>query len=357
MRKASMTALALVGTLLWPAAASAQEIPAPPLSKRAGKPAAPVRDPDSVKDLKRAIARDPSNAEAWATLAWRCYRDGRYGEARWLIGEARRLQPQDLYVLWLSGLAAYRMREYGQAKTFLWDLYDKQRQWPATIEKDVAWDILGRLFLEEDKLFEAAIFFSKAAEYSPNTWQYHFLLGFTEWYRQRYGDAFESLDAAVKLNSGDPMVLRYYAFAKAAYDERWGTGSGRVRMAGAIEAAKRSIAASPGDADGYELLGTILGGIGERTEAIQYLRKAIALDPNTAAPRFALASLLLRDPSGSEAAEAERLLVEAIAISPDFWRGRESAPHVKMLAAILINSGREGAAHALLQWSRQEGSR
>src|SRR5579862_8555385 len=150
-------------------------------SGRTKNPHPPVANFPSEETLKHEIAVDPEAPLAWAELGWRLYHDQRYAEADWVMNEARRLSPNDPYILWLSGLIAYQMGHYTDAKTYLQRVYFENKTWPPTIEMATTYDLLGRLSLEDPvDLFSAAYYFSKACDERPKDWQLQFLLGFTE---------------------------------------------------------------------------------------------------------------------------------------------------------------------------------
>lgn len=321
-----------------------------------------------AEKLKLAVAQNPESAEAWTNFGWRLYKDGRYGECEWIMGEARQRQPDDAYILWLSGLASYAMGNYPAAKEHLWKMWMEHKTWPETVDMAVTYDILGRVALHNDDLFQACYFFGKSADEAPKNWQVHFLLGFAEWYRQRYGDAAEALGKAHALHPKHPLVLQYYAWARVAVDERemvytkegaekesWPEAAldaekARERYQDDLGWIRQAIETNPAEPDNWELLGRYHTSLGNRPEAIQAFRHAMAMDERDASSRYLLAKLLLATEVPEDRVEAKRLLLESLAISPGYWEGNRLAPHAGVLISALIADDQRDEAQALAEW-------
>lgn len=349
----------------------AQDIPIP--EERFSDPPRPTAAARANEEkLKLAVAANPESAETWTDFGWRLYKDDRYGECEWVMGEARKRSPNDPYVLWLSGLASYAMGHYSDAKQYLWQMWKDNKTWPDTVDMGITYDVLGRIFLlQGDDLFTASYFLGKAADEKPRNWQIHFILGVTEWYRQRYGEALAALEKARSLNSNDPVILRYYAWARTAVDERhryyakeaeqnlWPEAAKDERDA--IEAykadivvIKKAIAADPKNPDNFELLGNFYTSLGQTGEAVTALRQAVALDEKDAAARYLLAKVLQSIGTQEAKKEAKRLLIQSIALSPGYWEGSTDAPHVGLLITILIQEGKITEAQALTDWLAEQ---
>jgi cytochrome c-type biogenesis protein CcmH/NrfG len=349
-----------------------QNIPIP--EERFSDPPRPSAEARAnAEKLKLAVATNPGSADTWTNFGWRLYKDGRYGECEWVMSEARKRSPNDPYILWLSGVASYAMGHYSDAKQYLWQMWKDNKTWPDTVDMGVTYDVLGRIALLQPGLFEtplfiAAYFLSKAADEEPKNWQVHFILGVTEWYRQRYGEALDALEKARSLNPNNPVVLRYYAWARVAVDERhWKYAKEAVEQERWPEAAKdereaikaykadiavikKAITADPTNAENYELLGRYYWSLGQTGEAETALRKAVALDEKDASARYFLAKILLSFGTEATKKEAKQLLIRSIALAPMYWERSTDAPHVGLLITILIQDGQLLQAQALTDW-------
>lgn len=339
----------------------AQDIPIP--EERFSDPPRPTAAARAKEEaLKLAVARNPESAATWTDFGWRLYKDGRYGECEWVMAEARKRSPNDPYVLWLSGLASYAMGHYPDAKKYLWQLWEDNKTWPDTVDMGITYDVLGRLFLEEGKLLEAAYFLNKAADDEPKNWQVHFILGITEWYRQRYGEALNALERARSLNRRNPVVLQYYAWARVAVDERhrsyakeaseqnlWPGAAKDAQQAvddfkADIGVIKEAIAADPQNSENYELLGRYYTSLGQTEQAAAAFRQAIALNEKNVWTRYFLAKNLLSTGTEQAKNEAKQLLIRSAALRPGYWEGSG------LLITLLIQEGKLTDARALVDW-------
>lgn len=352
MKKRRIPILLVIGLLgLYPGWGTADELI--PLGSDMATPSPPTSRPTDIKGLKQAIATDPNSAGDWTELGWLLYREGRYAEAEWALQKALALKPNDPYILWLAGIASYVMGDFVAAKASLQKLYFDFKRWPDNVEMHVTYDLLGRINLQQGELFNAAYYFSKAADLEPGNWRHHFLYGYVNWHRDRIGDALDAIRKAKALNPEDAGILSMYAHLFAAATERWDDGKGSERYSEAIRATQAAIAADRNNYDNYALLGQIYALQGRRRDAVEAFRQAIALAPNTAGPRYNLAKLLLSQGSEADKAEAENQLIQAIAISPDYWKGPQDAPHIALLVAHLIRSERYNEANAVTQWEKK----
>lgn len=349
--------IAVLGFLLVVQALAQDPTGTPPRdSDRTGKPRPPAGDVPSEDELKQDIAVDPDSPQAWAGLGWRLYREKRYGEAEWAMREARERAPNDPYVLWISGLAAYQLGHFADAKIFLKRVYLEHKVWPETIDMVTTYDLLGRLNLEEPvDLFQAAYYLSLACDQAPKDWRLHFMLGFTEWYRGpgRYGQALEALETARRLNPKDPLVRRYYAWVKAAVEVNWPQEDGGKGIADALAVVNDAIAAEPDFFENYELLGRVQYARHDLAAAETALRKALSLSEDSAGSHYFLAKILLAVNTHVSRQEAEQHLLRAIALNPEYWEGPQLAPHVDLFAAHLMEEGRYSEAVALLEWRKR----
>lgn len=328
---------------------------------------------DSLAPIERAIAINPKDASSWRALGTRLYNAQRYGESRWVMQQALTLQPDDRVALWVAGFSAYKLGDWEAAKDALfWKLYTKggleQKDWPPTIDKRVTFEVLGRLFLSEDDLFSANIFFDKACSDVSKNWQCQFLLGYVELNRGRWADAENALARARSLQPHSAVILRYYARAKTGADQRSLFAAENARdhnfypeAASDVIKAQREYAedeslvneavqANPSNSYAYDLLGEYQASQGRFSAAAAALRKAIALDWTNIQARLCLARVILQIDPDDKHSEAESQLVRAIAINPNFWTGSKDAPHVDLLRELLERQGRNVETQALISW-------
>ena len=342
---------------------------------------------NSIEQAERAVATTPRDVEAWTDLGWLLYKNRRFAEAAWVLDQAKSQQPDDLYVLWLSGLTAYMTGDYAKAKSQLKELWNKDTEVPSGVKMDATYDLLGRIYLNEGDLFTATIFFQHACEIAPNIWQYQFLRGFSQFYRGFYDDAFGAFSAARSLNPNEPIISRYSALAKGfrvivtvhnnQNDRRfeqslagenpsmaWPKNNEQdlALYADAISAVNASIAANPGtselsaSSDIYDLLGRLYFASGQNGEAITAFQKAIAINAVDADAEFQLAYVLLSEPGDEARASAENHLIRSIAISPNYWLGElrpVTAPHLDLLVNLYLEEGRLSEAQTLAAWERE----
>ncbi|HEX2328869.1 MAG TPA: tetratricopeptide repeat protein [Candidatus Angelobacter sp.] len=326
--------------------AIAQDIPVP--LERFSKPPRPDAAAQAKEDaLKRAVAVNPESAEAWTDLGWRLYKDGRYGECEYAMSQARIYAPADPYTLWLSGLAGYAMGNYDAAYKFLWQMWKDNHSYPETVDMGITYDLLGRIALEKRDLFTAAYFFGKAGDEQPKNWQVQFLLGITEWYRQRYGESLAAFERARSLRPGDPLVLDHYAWARAAVDVRYPEDQQFKESKSAIDAALK---VDPANGQTYELLGRLEFARGNTSAAVDALKRSISLAPDSTGSRYFLAKVLISIGTPDARIEAKQLLLDAIALAPAYWEGNEESPHAHLLAQMFADEGSYERAQQLLDW-------
>ena len=324
--------------------------------------------------LKLAIAKKPESTENWVNLGWRLYKDGQYGECEWIMSEARKRSPNDPYVLWLSGLASYAMGHYSDAKKYLWKLWEEHKRWPDTVDMGITYDVLGRIYiLKDDDLSIAGYFLRRATEEMPKNWQTYFLLGISEWFRQRYGEASDAFEKARSLNPNNPIVLQYYAQARVARDERsvyyakkaaeepplYPEAANDARKAikaykADLAVIKKAIAADPKNPENFELLGLYYDSLDQMEKVTTAMRKAVSLDEKNASAKYNLARILLSTGIKKDKSEAKQLLLQSIALSPWYWKGNTDAPHVGLLVTILLREGKILQAQALTDWLAEQ---
>lgn len=340
-----------------------------PVEKFSDPPRPSAAAKAKTEKLKLAVAQQPDSAETWSDLGWGLYKEGRYGECEWAMGEARSRKPDDPYALWLSGLASYAMGHYPEAKEYLWKMWNNNKTWPNTVDMAVTYELLGRIALQNRDLFQVSYFLGKSAEEAPDNWQVQFLLGFGEWYREHYGKAADALKKAYALNPKHPLVVQYYAWARAAVDERElayakdavaekGSGPEEAKEAqqaernykNDLDLIRKAIDANPNYPVNVELLGRYYVSLGQNEEAIHAFRQATSLSEKSAAAPYLLAKSLLFTGGAEARSEAKKLLVESIAIAPGYWEGSLEAPHAGLLISILIEDGQMEQAQALADW-------
>jgi cytochrome c-type biogenesis protein CcmH/NrfG len=203
-----------------------------------------------------------------------------------------------------------------------------------------------------------------ACDLRPKDWRSFFFLGYAECRRakfepQRYVAAEAALGKARELAPREPLVLRFYAYAKSFSGIKLTPGAD---LSAAAQAVQQAIAARPEQAPNYHLLTQVRLAQGDSAGAIAAARKAVALNADDGYSLYLLAKALVAS-RGDQAigggdqrvAEAKALLTRSMALDPGLMDESQTAPHAGLLISILLGEGNVQAAEALTNWCVQNG--
>ena len=162
----------------------------------------------------------------------------------------------------------------------------------------------GNRYSAEGKWREALIQYANALKIDKNYPQAHYALAKTYLHMGQYGAAYAEFERTVELQPANEEARIAVANLLLA--------GGRIDDAQAQ--ANTVKAAAPNDPDLHALLSGIAFRRGDRTTALEEMRRAIQLAPNRAEFHDSLALLLASDPATTAEAEAE--FQKAIALDP-----------------------------------------
>ena len=142
---------------------------------------------------------------------------------------------------------------------------------------------------------------------------------YCEWSRalygeERFGDAAEMADEAIRLAPDSPLGFRLRATALSTL-ARQSSGADRSRIGNeAVTSAREAVRITPWDPNGHIALAQALPLTGANAEATVVVQEAIRLAPNSASTWVAASLVALGAKNWSAAADASR---RALAIDPD----------------------------------------
>ncbi len=247
--------------------------------------------------LKKAIARDPNNYQAWFDLGFVLNRLGRTEESIAAYRKSVSAKP-DVFESNLNlGLMLARSRnpeaeQYLRAATHLKPT-DHVEEGQAR-----AWISLGHL-LEQSKPDEALAAYAKAAALTPKDPEPHLSAGLLEERRKNIEGAEAEYKQVLALDPGssDAAIGLANLYMK----------SGRVAEAEPL--LRELIAQRPNDGDLHLQLGRVLAAEGKKEDGIAEIQAGIKLAPNDADAKRELADLLFQTGKTAEAEKAYRELL------------------------------------------------
>ena len=224
---------------------------------------------------------------------------GRLRRAEALYKKALQKDPDDANALHLLGVVAYQCGEVGQALRLI------ERALPELPELPDAHLNYGNALREAGRLVEAVASYRRAIALKPD-----------------YGMAHNNLAAALNRQEEFAAGLASAEHAVALIPEFFGAHvnhaaalMGLERFAEAEPLLRRALNLAPDRAETHRDLGWVLAKLGRYDEAVACLRRAIALDPDDPTTHFAFGTTLYlsKDLPGSEAG-----LRRALALAPDY---------------------------------------
>lgn len=268
---------------------------------------------DALWSLDRVVKERPGSVPARVELAGLFYRKGDLDEAEAQLAVVKRLAPENLFGLVLSGDIAFARNNYEQAV----EIY---RQGLALANSDSLSASLYRALLGADRADEALDFLESWMERFPDSIKSLRLLA------QRYhhdGDlkkAWTNYERLVELTPEDGLAYNNFAVLLTDMDNER-----------ALKMARRAFALAPNHPAVLDTLGWALVQLGEFDEGLLHLRNAVARDADSPTIRYHLAVGLHE--YGKEA-EARVELERALAMGKEFDDAKAARQRLQALQIV-----------------------
>src|SRR6266540_908604 len=235
--------------------------------------AAAIYQPDSDSVLK-ALAINPQSAGAHHMAGQTHFMLGEFEQARAELEIARKLAPNDYDVAYILGLAYLKQHQFAPAK----QIYDRMvEQLGDRAQLRV---LFGRAYRETGFLAEAIEELRKAVALDPNFPRVHYYLGLTYLLKDgaaTLNDAAEEFKIELTAHpdqffaSPDQFFANYYLGIVCVVERRWELAISFLEKASRIQ---------PDNPDPYFFLGQAYQAAGKHEQAIEVLKKTIALNPS-----------------------------------------------------------------------------
>jgi tetratricopeptide (TPR) repeat protein len=232
-------------------------------------------------------------------LAVEYYKAGNLQQAEQQFREILEVQPDNLNVLYFSGVICYELGKYDDSIEYI------KRALQIIPTNANAYYTLGNAFRKKWQLDEAISFYKKAIYFNPNMYDAHYNLGIVLMDKNQIEEAILSFKHAIQLN---PNLYDAYYTLGLAFQEK-----GQHREA--IDYYRKALQGNPKDYEAYDNLGTALQNTGQIDEAIICYQKAIDLNPNLHEAYNNLGAALQDQGKFDEAIEHFQL---ALRLNPNF---------------------------------------
>ncbi len=280
----------------------------------------------SLRELERAVEKDPDSSQLKYILANMYLGLGRVDEARGLLEEAVRLNPDHAPSHALLGKIYAQSREEGMRERAVREL-----------ERAVALDegnvdallLLGALALDGKKYGRAERYFARAVELAPDEAKPHFFMGRLYLERNELEHAAAEFKKAHDINGYDPTILIHLAVVL----ERLGKVDESEKL------YRTLLALYPASPESYTSYGSFLFRMNRFEEATKLFKEAEVLDRNNPSLKLRLSLLYIE---GGEYDKAVEILQQLLMSNP----ANEKAKYY--LALAYIESERFDEAQALL---------
>ncbi|NND05264.1 MAG: tetratricopeptide repeat protein [Saprospiraceae bacterium] len=159
---------------------------------------------------------------------------------------------------------------------------------------------------------KAMLHLKRAIDVHPNYKNAHLLLGNAHYYLDSLAKAIEFYDKALQI---DPQYLEAISNRAIAYRDlgRW-YGEKRGDLTNALHYLQRAIAVDPDDYETNRLLGIAYGNSGQASEAIKYFLKALSIKPEDGWTHYNLGLAYL---SAGDTINAKDYITKAKALNPE----------------------------------------
>lgn len=220
----------------------------------------------ALKPLGTAIGNNPRSAGAHHMLGKSYFMLGDFGKSTVELKTALELTPKDYDVAYTLGLAYLKQHQFAPAH----QIYERMvKQFGDRAQLRI---IFGRGYRETGFLAEAIEEFKKAVALEPHFPRAHYYLGLTYLLKDgaaRLPDA--EREFKIELDSHpEEFFANYYLGIVHVIDRKWDL---------AIPLLQKAVRIQPANSDPYFYLGQAYQGTERYPEAIEVLRKSIALNP------------------------------------------------------------------------------
>jgi serine/threonine protein kinase/tetratricopeptide (TPR) repeat protein len=230
----------------------------------------------AIRNLERALALDPLDADAYRELANAYEKLGKLNEAESTHLNAIVVRPNYWAAHYELGRFYFRQARYGEA--------EKEFQTVVELTPDNArgYSSLGAVAYEQKRYEEAATMYEKSVAIKPSNVAYH-NLGTLYFYLGRYQDAARNFELAVQMN--DRSSVDWHALA-AAY--QWSAQPDKARAAfqRTAELAEVQLRTNPRDIDALIRLADAYSMLNQSQRAGEMLDRALALMPTDVGAMF-----------------------------------------------------------------------
>ena len=229
-------------------------------------------DPGAALLLARAVERSPGLVAAWHSLALARVRAGDRAGAREAWNAALERDPGDAIARYQIGLTHHDDGAFSEAAKW----YEAQvERYPGTVK---AWHNLGLVRLASGDAAGAAAALREAVAHAPGSGPGFVALGRA---LQRSGDLDGALEAWTRARELDPLAIEPLELAAGVLGDR-------AALPDAIALLRRAIALAPDKAALRFAMAAHLSSLGAHDEAVAEMRRAVALAPRDAAGASAL---------------------------------------------------------------------
>jgi tetratricopeptide (TPR) repeat protein/DNA-binding winged helix-turn-helix (wHTH) protein len=224
---------------------------------------------DAIEEEKRGLEIAPGSDEGYRRLGQAYLDQGRPEEALQAYQKAIQIDPYYWFNFSALGEAYFRLGKYEEALGAFRKVTELE---PANT---YGHDNVGAVYLSLGKWGEAIREYQRALELEPNFVAYS-NLGTALFYLKRYDEAAGMFERAVALSPTDPVVLGNLGDAY-----RWSGQSARARATYdiAIALAYKELEVNPRRAGAMLCLALYYAKKGQRTPALEFIRRARSLDP------------------------------------------------------------------------------
>lgn len=215
----------------------------------------------------RALAADTKSVGAHQMLGKSDFMLGRFDKAARHLEDALRLAPKDYDISYTLGLAYLKQRQFAPAK----EIYE--RMLAQLGDRPQLRVVFGRAYRETAFLPEAIEEFKRAVQLDPRFPRAHYYLGLTYLLKDgaaRLDDAAAEFRVELQTNPGE-FFANYYLGVVYTIQRKWEPAVALLQKASQVQ---------PDNPDPYFHLGQALQSLGRHAEAIEVLKKSIALNPS-----------------------------------------------------------------------------